>query len=140
MESNIEKFDDDFMTKVYSDYLQKDIMVCISDELDACEEELTLGYRKEISSFINAMAQWYHLVYDAIFDWTKKQYGTSLKTPDIELMIVYVLFEQTEQERYGLSFRLTFDIEHGCGVQIVVEEGQYSVIKIGSADVAFEIY
>ena len=28
MESNIEKFDDNFMTIVYSDYLQKDIMVC----------------------------------------------------------------------------------------------------------------
>lgn len=139
MESNIEKFDDNFMTIVYSDYLQKDIMVSISDELDACEEELTLEYRKEISSFINNIAQWYYLVSDVIFDWSKKQYHTSIKASDIELMIVYVLFEQTEQERYGLSFRLSFDIEHGCGVQITIEDGQYSVIKIGSADVAFEI-
>lgn len=134
----LENFDENHMTSFYSDYLKKNIMVIISDELDASEETLTDEYKEKISTFINKMSKWYYLVYDAILLWAKNEYGVALNTSDIELMIIYVLFEQSENELYGLSFRLSIDIEHGCGLQIAVQNDDYRIIKIGTGEVAFE--
>lgn len=136
----VENFDENHMTSFYSDYLKKNIMVVISDELNASEEILTDEYKERISIFINNMSKWYYLVYDAILHWVKNKFDVVLNTSDIELMIIYVLFEQSENGLYGLSFRLSIDIEHGCGIQIAVQNDDYRIIKIGTGDVSFEFY
>lgn len=56
---------------------------------------------------------------------------------DIELMGIYILFEQNEYELFGLAFRLEFEIEHGCGIKIKINEGKYEIIEIGTGEVAY---
>ena len=50
---------------------------------------------------------------------------------------IFILFEQNECELFGLGFRTEFDIEHGCGIKIKVEDGNYNIVEIGTADIAF---
>ena len=134
----VENFDENHMASFYSDYLKKDIMIIISDELNASEERLTYEYKERISIFINNISEWYCLVCDAVLHWAKSKFNVILNTSDIELMIIYVLFEPFENGLYGLLFRLSIDIEHGCGIQIAVQNDDYRIIKIGTGDLAFE--
>lgn len=52
-------------------------------------------------------------------------------------MGIYILFEQNEYELFGLAFRLEFEIEHGCGIKIKINEGKYEIIEIGTGEVAY---
>ena len=56
---------------------------------------------------------------------------------DIELTHIFVLFEQNAEELFGLEFRVEFDIEHGCGIKIRINDGKYDIVEVGTGDVAF---
>jgi len=130
-------FDNNHAMTFYSEYLRKNIMIIISDELEASEEDLTFDFKNKISLFINNISKWYPPVCQGIIDWVKSTYDISINLVDIELMIIYILFEQVENALFGLDFRLSVDIEHGCGVQLSLQNNHYIITKIGSADVAF---
>ncbi|MBC5623749.1 hypothetical protein [Butyricimonas hominis] len=136
MEASKISFDDNYTLNIFSEYLNKNLMVVISDELEASEEELTLDYRSKIAAFINDTPTWYNQVCQEIIKWVKLTYNISIESTDIELMIIFILFEQSEKELFGLDFRLTVDAEHGCGIQLKINNGHYEIAKIGIADIA----
>ena len=87
--------------------LGNEVYITLSDSLFASEEELTDTYK------IEACMQ------------------------DIELTHIFVLFEQNAEELFGLEFRVEFDIEHGCGIKIRINDGKYDIVEVGTGDVAF---
>lgn len=130
-------FDNDFSMWVFSEYLNKEICLNISDDLDASEEELTNEYKEKIARFVDNMPQWYNIVLNSIITWAKDTYTIDAHPQKIELMNVCVLFEQNADELFGVGFRVEFDIEHGCGVKIKVKNGKYELFEIGEGDVAY---
>ena len=56
---------------------------------------------------------------------------------DIELMAIFIRFEQDEPALFGLSYRTKFDVEHGCGIKLKGNNQQFEIVEIGCADVAF---
>ena len=86
---------------------------------------------KKIASFVNNMSQWYGIACDSIIAWVKDIYNIDVHLSDIELMGIYILFEQNEHELFGLAFRLEFDIEHGCGIKTKTNDGKFEIIEIG---------
>ncbi len=131
------KFDDNFEMGVFSEYLNKEIRLCILDDLEASVEELTDEYKEKIAYFVNSISQWYSAVCNSIISWSKDTYKIDAHLQDIELMCIFVLFEQNADELFGLGFRVEFDIEHGCGIKIKVNDGKYDIIEVGTGDVAF---
>jgi hypothetical protein len=131
------KLDDNFEVEVFSEYLNKEICLCISDDLEASVEELTDEYKEKITCFVNSISQWYSVVCNSIVSWAKDTYKIDAHLQDIKLMYIFVLFEQNEDELFGLGFRAEFDIEHGCGIKIKVSDGKYNIIEVGAYDVAF---
>ena len=101
------------------------------------EEELTEDYKGKIASFVNNMPQWYSRAYNSIIAWAKDTYKIDAHVQDIELINIFVLFEQNEDELFGVEFRVEFDVEHGCGIKIKVDNGKYDIIEVGTGDVAF---
>ncbi len=57
-----------------------------------------------------------------------------MREEDIMLLDIFVLFEQTSAELYGLEFWVECDVEHGCGLKM---DGNYTILEIGMAEVAF---
>lgn len=137
MKANDISFNENFYMSIFSEYLNKNIHLNISDELDASEEELTDEYREKIVNFVNNTPQWYGITCDSIIAWVKNVYKIDIHLQDIELMGIYILFEQNEHELFGLIFRLEFDIEHGCGIKIKINDGKYEIIETGTGEVAF---
>lgn len=130
-------FNEDFEMRVFSEYLNKKIRLCISDGLAASEEKLTDEYKDKIACFVNSMPQWYGTACNSIISWAKDTYKIDAHSQDIELMCIFVLFEQNADELFGLGFRVEFDVEHGCGIKIKVDNGKYEIIEVGTGDVAF---
>ncbi len=137
MKANDISFNENFYMSIFSEYLNKNIHLNISDELDTSEEELTDEYREKIVNFVNNTPQWYGITCDSIIAWVKNVYKIDIHLQDIELMGIYILFEQNEHELFGLIFRLEFDIEHGCGIKIKINDGKYEIIETGTGEVAF---
>lgn len=137
MKANDISFNENFYMSVFSEYLNKNILLNISDELDASEEELTDEYAQKVASFVNNMPQWYGIACDSIIAWIKNVYQIDINLQDIELMGIYILFEQNEHELYGLIFRLECDIEHDCGIKIKINDGKYEIIETGTGEIAF---
>lgn len=131
------KFDDNLEVGVFSEYLNKEIRLCILDDLDASVEELTDEYKEKITCFVNSIPQWYNAVCNSIISWAKDTYKIDAHLQDIELMYIFVLFEQNTDELFGLGFRTEFDVEHGCGIKVKVKAGKYDIIEVGTYDVAF---
>ncbi|EKU91488.1 hypothetical protein [Bacteroides oleiciplenus] len=131
------KFDDNFEMGVFSEYLNKEIRLCILDDLEASVEKLTDEYKEKIAYFVNNISQWYSAVCNSIISWSKDTYKIDAHLQDIELMCIFVLFEQNADELFGLGFRVEFDVEHGCGIKIKVNDGKYDIIEVGTGDVAF---
>lgn len=130
-------FNEDLEMHVFSKNLHREIRITLSDGLYASEEELTDEYRIRIATFINDLPLWYDKACNAVFGWGKKVCQIGAENQNISLQAIFILFEQNEKELFGLSFRVEFDIEHGCGLQIKGENGNYEIIKAGTADVAF---
>lgn len=136
---NLVNFDQNHIMTYYCDYLKKKILVIINDELEASEESLTDEYKGRIVSFLDDMVKWYSSVSDAVMRWATDTYHIHISPENLELMVINVLFEQFDKELYGVSFRLSNDVEHGCGVQIAVQNNNYTVVKIGTEDVALSL-
>ncbi len=128
-------FDEHLEMHFFSEDLNKSIRVVLSDSLYASEEELTESYRMKISDFINNLPNWYNKSVDSVLQRAKTVYNIDAQSDDVQLMSIFVLFEQDEKELYGLSFRVNFDVEHGCGLKITNDA--YEITEIGSGDVAF---
>lgn len=131
------EFDENSEMVVFSEYLNKKIRLCISDDLEASVEKLTDEYKGKIACFVNNIPQWYGVVCNSIISWAKDTYKIEAHLQDIELMCIFALFEQNADELFGLGFRVEFDVEHGCGVKIRANDGKYNIIEIGTGDVAF---
>ncbi len=113
----------------------KEICIVLSDDLNASEEALTDKYKSQISGFINDYSKWYEKALIVIKAWSEKKYNITSEGNNIQLINIFILFEQGESELYGLEFGIDFDIEHGCGLKITTDD--YHIIEIGNADIAF---
>lgn len=130
-------FDEDLSMKFFAERIGKSIDIILSDGLEASDEVLTDEYKKKIALFINDFEIWYDDVSNAIKDYFNRK-GISITLPnDVELMKIFVLFEQNEQGLFGLGFRIKEEQEHGCGLKIEVCDSIYKLIEIGDFDVAF---
>ena len=90
-----------------------------------------------IATFVNNLSEWYSLACNSIMAWAKDTYKIEACMQDIELTHIFVLFEQNAEELFGLEFRVEFDIEHGCGIKIRINDGKYDIVEVGTGDVAF---
>jgi hypothetical protein len=130
-------FNEDLEMYVFLKDLDDEVCITLSDSLSASEEELTEDYKGKIASFVNNMPQWYSRACNSIIAWAKDTYKIDAHVQDIELINIFVLFEQNEDELFGVEFRAEFDVEHGCGIKIKVNNGKYDIIEVGTGDVAF---
>lgn len=130
-------FNEDLEMYVFLKDLDDEVCITLSDSLSASEEELTEDYKGKIASFANNMPQWYSRACNSIIAWAKDTYKIDAHIQDIELINIFVLFEQNEDELFGVEFRVEFDVEHGCGIKIKVDNGKYDIIEVGTGDVAF---
>ncbi len=117
--------------------LGNEVYITLSDSLFASEEELTDEYKEKIASFVNNLSEWYSLACSSVIAWAKDTYKIEACMQDIELTHIFVLFEQNAEELFGLEFRVEFDIEHGCGIKIRINDGKYDIVEVGTGDVAF---
>ena len=129
-------FDKDLEMIKSIDGIKNRIRIVLSDGLYAAEEVLPDKYKSQIASFLNSTEVWLEKALIAIREWAKNEYSLVEFNPsEIELLAIFILYEQSEDEKYGLSFRVSFDEEHGCGLKISGNDHQ--VLEIGEADVAF---
>ena len=141
------KFDKDLSKEIFIREINKKIRLILSDDLDASEEKLSDSYCKKIADFIDNFSKWYDKCKDAVKEWGENIYHINIEYDEIKLLNIeydeikllkiFILFEQNECELFGLGFRTEFDIEHGCGIKIKVEDGNYNIVEIGTADIAF---
>ena len=131
------KFDKDLSKEIFIRKINKKIRLILSDDLDASEEKLSDSYCKKIADFIDNFSKWYNKCMDAVKEWGENIYHINIEYDEIKLLKIFILFEQNECEYFGLGFRTEFDIEHGCGIKIKVEDGNYNIVEIGTADITF---
>ena len=127
------QFDEDLETSVFIDALKKKVRIVLSDDLEASEQELTEEYKEKIVQFLEEISIWYDKTAVADNKYSIKDISDS----DIELMAIFILFEQDEPALFGLSYRTEFDVEHGCGIKLKGNNQQFEIVEIGCADVAF---
>ena len=128
-------FDENLEMYISPPELNDEVCLCLSDSLFASEEELTEEYKSKITDFINNLSKWYKKAVESVIKRAKQIYDIEAKDKDLQLMNIFILFEQNEDELYGLGFNTTFDIEHGCGLKIF--GNNFEIVEIGTADVAF---
>ena len=132
------QFDEDLETSIFLDALKKKVRIVLSDDLEASEQELTEEYKQRIVQFLEEISIWYNKTIDAVKQYANDKYGIKdVSSNDIELMAIFILFEQDEPDLFGLSFRTEFDVEHGCGIKLKGNGQQFEIVEIGCADVAF---
>jgi hypothetical protein len=132
------QFDEDLETSIFLDALKKKVRIVLSDDLEASEQELTEEYKQRIVQFLEEISIWYNKTIDAVKQYADDKYGIKdVSSNDIELMAIFILFEQDEPDLFGLSFRTEFDVEHGCGIKLKGNDQQFEIVEIGCADVAF---
>ena len=132
------QFDEDLETSVFISALKKKVRIVLSDDLEASEQELTEEYKEKIVQFLEEISIWYNKTIDAVKQYADGKYGIKdVSDTDIELMAIFILFEQDEPDLFGLSYRIEFDVEHGCGIKLKGNDQQFEIVEIGCADVAF---
>ena len=132
------QFDEDLETSVFISALKKKVRIVLSDDLEASEQELTEEYKQRMVQFLEEISIWYNKTIDAVKQYADDKYGIKdVSNTDIELMAIFILFEQDEPDLFGLSFRTEFDVEHGCGIKLKGNDQQFEIVEIGCADVAF---
>jgi hypothetical protein len=109
------------------------ISLALSDGLNAATEILSDQYKMQIINFLNKSLLWLPIATEAVNKWGMETYSQIAN--EIELVTVYIRFEQNDPPQFGLEFRPDYDIEHGCGMKI--SGNNFDVWKLGSADVAF---
>lgn len=132
------QFDEDLETSVFISALKKKVRIVLSDDLEASEQQLSEEYKQRIVQFLEEISIWYNKTIDAVKQYADDKYGIKdVSSNDIELMAIFILFEQDEPTLFGLSFRTEFDVEHGCGIKLKGNNQQFEIVEIGCADVAF---
>lgn len=132
------QFDEDLETSVFISALKKKVRLVLSDDLEASEQQLSEEYKQRIVQFLEEISIWYNKTIDAVKQYANDKYGIKdVSDTDIELMAIFILFEQDEPDLFGLSFRTEFDVEHGCGIKLKGNGQQFEIVEIGCADVAF---
>ncbi|MCF6220144.1 MAG: hypothetical protein L3J65_03440 [Robiginitomaculum sp.] len=128
-------FDENLEFYISIDGVSKEVCIVLSDDLNSSEEGLTDIYKAQISSFINDYSRWYEGALIAINEWSQKEHDIASQDNNIQLLNIFILFDQGASELYGLEFGVDCDIEHGCGLKITTDD--YQIIEIGNADIAF---
>ncbi|WP_276738046.1 hypothetical protein [Prevotella pallens] len=132
------QFDGDLETSVFISALKKKVRLVLSDDLEASEQELTEEYKEKIVQFLEEISIWYDKTTVAVKQYADNKYSIKdISDSDIELMAIFILFEQDEPALFGLSYRTEFDVEHGCGIKLKGNNQQFEIVEIGCADVAF---
>jgi len=132
------QFDEDLETSVFIDALKKKVRIVLSDDLEASEQELTEEYKEKIVQFLEEISIWYDKTAVAVKQYADNKYSIKdISDSDIELMAIFILFEQDEPALFGLSYRTEFDVEHGCGIKLKGNNQQFEIVEIGCADIAF---
>mgnify|MGYP000942684077 FL=1 len=132
------QFDEDLETSIFLDALKKKVRIVLSDDLEASEQELTEEYKQRIVQFLEEISIWYNKTIDAVKQYADNKYSIKdISDYDIELMAIFIRFEQDEPALFGLSYRTEFDVEHGCGIKLKGNNQQFEIVEIGCADVAF---
>lgn len=132
------QFDEDLETSVFIDALKKKVRIVLSDDLEASEQELTEEYKEKIVQFLEEISIWYDKTTVAVKQYADNKYSIKdISDSDIELMAIFIRFEQDEPALFGLSYRTEFDVEHGCGIKLKGNNQQFEIVEIGCADVAF---
>lgn len=132
------QFDEDLETSIFLDALKKKVRLVLSDDLEASEQELTEEYKEKIVKFLEEISIWYDKTTVAVKQYADNKYSIKdISDTDIELMAIFILFEQDEPALFGLSYRTEFDVEHGCGIKLKGNNQQFEIVEIGRADVAF---
>lgn len=132
------QFDEDLETSIFLDALKKKVRLVLSDDLEASEQELTIEYKEKILQFLEEISIWYDKTAVAVKQYADNKYRVKdISDSDIELMAIFILFEQDEPALFGLSYRTEFDVEHGCGIKLKGNNQQFEIVEIGRADVAF---
>ena len=132
------QFDEDLETSIFLDALKKKVRLVLSDDLEASEQELTEEYKEKIVKFLEEISIWYDKTTVAVKQYADNKYSIKdISDTDIELMAIFILFEQDEPALFGLSYRTEFDVEHGCGIKLKGNNQQFEIVEIGCADVAF---
>ena len=132
------QFDEELETSIFLDALKKKVRIVLSDDLEASEQELTEEYKEKIVQFLEEISIWYNKTIDAVKQYADNKYSIKdISDSDIELMAIFILFEQDEPDLFGLSYRTKFDVEHGCGIKLKGNDQQFEIVEIGCADVAF---
>ena len=132
------QFDEDLETSIFLDALKKKVRIVLSDDLEASEQELTEEYKQRIVQFLEEISIWYDKTTVAVKQYADNKYNIKdISDSDIELMAIFILFEQDEPDLFGLSYRTKFDVEHGCGIKLKGNDQQFEIVEIGCADVAF---
>ena len=131
-------FGDELGTNIFLDALKKKVRIVLSDDLEASGHELTIKYKEKIVQFLEEISIWYDKTAVAIKQYADNKYSIKdISDSDIELMAIFILFEQDEPALFGLSYRTEFDVEHGCGIKLKGNNQQFEIVEIGRADVAF---
>lgn len=132
------QFDEDLETSIFLDALKKKVRIVLSDDLEASEQELTEEYKEKIVQFLEEISIWYNKTIDAVKQYADNKYSIKdISDSDIELMAIFIRFEQDEPALFGLSYRTEFDVEHGCGIKLKGNNQQFEIVEIGCADIAF---
>ena len=132
------QFDEDLETSVFISALKKKVRLVLSDDLEASEQQLSEEYKQKIVQFLEESSIWYNKTIDDVKQYADGKYGIKdVSNTDIELMAIFILFEQDEPDLFGLSYRTEFDVEHGCGIKLKGNGQQFEIVEIGCADVAF---
>ena len=132
------QFDEDLETSIFIDALKKKVRLVLSDDLEASEQELAEEYKEKIVQFLEEISIWYDKTTLAVKQYADNKYRVKdISDSDIELMAIFILFEQDEPDLFGLSYRIKFDVEHGCGIKLKGNNQQFEIVEIGCADVAF---
>lgn len=132
------QFDEDLETSVFISALKKKVRLVLSDDLEASEQQLSEEYKQRIVQFLEEISIWYNKTIDAVKQYADNKYSIKdISDSDIELMAIFILFEQDEPALFGLSYRTEFDVEHGCGIKLKGNNQQFEIVEIGCADIAF---
>lgn len=132
------QFDEDLETSVFISALKKKVRLVLSDDLEASEQQLSEEYKQRIVQFLEEISIWYNKTIDAVKQYADNKYSIKdISDSDIELMAIFIRFEQDEPDLFGLSYRTKFDVEHGCGIKLKGNGQQFEIVEIGCADVAF---
>mgnify|MGYP006960286148 FL=1 len=132
------QFDEDLETSVFISALKKKVRLVLSDDLEASEQQLSEEYKQRIVQFLEEISIWYNKTIDAVKQYVDNKYSIKdISDYDIELMAIFIRFEQDEPALFGLSYRTEFDVEHGCGIKLKGNNQQFEIVEIGCADVAF---